>query len=550
MRTILFKRHYKIIFGLTTFIVLLVAMLGNTQIIAYTSKQQLEEEICATCYENDVDIFDDTVVHEIEILTNEDTYDSMIETFKETGEKEYFSVDVTIDGVLVENVGLRLKGNASLSTVLGVAMEDFGGDGGGKGPGDKDSDRDNGFAPPAFGEDFEDMELPEGFEPQQDFMDMMGGMGDGGKEDVPYLIKFDEFVDGQCYQGYAEIAVRTSGISDNASMLHEPITNYAIESLGIPISETSYASVQLTEDSEPIMYVLAQQVDQIFIDEYFPNSDGVLYKINQVGNDFSYLGDDPTLYLDIFSQETNVNDADYTPLIQFMKFVTEASDEEFAENLDDYFDVTAFADYLAIHNILANNDSLAGMGNNYYLYHDFDTGIFTILTWDTNESLGKLSGGMGGGGTMSGSGNVSGAETDIYWENSGDFGNFFDQFEEDSTEETSEEEVVVNDSMLPEINNSKGGDKMGMGSHLLKERFLETPEFLELYEERYEIIYEQLLGTDLLTSKVDEYADLLTGYNSTNDLFDQEAYDAAVEIVLQFLEERYQYLNNFFTGNS
>ncbi|EKD64203.1 MAG: spore coat assembly protein-like protein [uncultured bacterium] len=548
MKTFLLKRHYKLILAFIAFIafmVLLVTFLGSQQIIAYTNKQQIETELCVTCYENDIDIFDDTVVHEIQILTNDDTYDTMIETFKKTGGKEYFSVNVMIDGVLVENVGLRLKGNASLSTVLGGAMGGFGG-------GDRGGE-DDGFAPPAFGKDgempdFEDFQFPEGFEPTQEFTDAMSGsgsmmdtfgdMGDGGKEDVPYLLKFDEFVEGQCYQSYAEIAVRTSGIMANASMLHEPITNYAISSLGIPISETSYAGVQLTQDSEPIMYVLAQQVDQIFIDEYFPDSDGVLYKISQVGNDFSYLGDDPTLYADIFSQETNINDADYTPLIKFMKFVTEASDEEFAENLSDYFDVVAFADYLVIHNMLANNDSLAGMGNNYYLYYDFGTEIFTILTWDTNESLGKLSGGMGGGGMFggeNGTGSVSGAETDIYWENSGDFGKFFEQFEEDSEGEE------INDDFMLEMDDEKG-DKMGMGSHLLKERFLETSDFLELYEERYKFIYEQLFETGILTEKVDEYSDMLTKYNFENELFDQNAYDDAVQVVLDFFEARYEYL--------
>ena len=519
MKTLLIKRNYKMLLAFIAIIIFFIYALGNVRIIAYTNKQQIDNEICTTCYDNTIDIFDDSIVHEIKILTDDNTYDTLIDVFKETQEKEYVKVDVIIDGITVENVGLRVKGNASLRNVLGVSM----------GNGDMGN-----FAPKAFGQDFE---LPEGFEPPTNMQNNMptgtGSFEDqmpfnqmnGGKEDIPYLLKFDEFVEGQCYEGYSEIAIRTSGVSEDASMLQEPITNYAMNSVGIPASKTSYASIQLTEDSDPIMYTLAEQVDQLYIDKLFPDSDGVLYKINQVGNSFEYLGDDPTLYADIFEQKTNINDADMTPLIKFMKFVTTATDEEFAKDLDKYFDVTAFADYLAIHNLLANNDSLAGMGNNYYLYYDFDTGKFTTLSWDTNESLGKLSG-MGGGGEKSGSGSNNGATTNVYWENSGDFGKFFEEQEAENT--------LVEDK-------DKGG-KMGMGSHILKTRFFETPEFLELYEQRYELLYKKIFVKDLLTQKVEEYSEMITKYNEENKLVDQTEYNKAVQTVLDFIEARYEYL--------
>ena len=64
-------------------------------------------------------LFDETVVHEITVSFDQEQYDAMIDTFAETGEKEYIEATVTIDGVTYERAGLRLKGNSSLAGLGG-----------------------------------------------------------------------------------------------------------------------------------------------------------------------------------------------------------------------------------------------------------------------------------------------------------------------------------------------------------------------------------------------------------------------------------------------
>jgi spore coat protein CotH len=565
--SITFKRHYPLLLLFLAVVASSVLALGSTRIIAYVVEGQELPDGAITNYDNSTDLFDDTVVHEVVVLISEEDQERMLETYQETGEKDYFSADIIIDGVRVNNVGVRLKGNASLRTA-GGGMGMGGGrpDGGG---GDRPAPPEGGEPPEGFqrpeglelpegfqlSEGFEPPEgfqLPEGFESPEGF-EGPGGMGapnfggGEGESDLPYLVKFDEFVPGQRYQGYAEIALRTSGMGADASLLQEPVTNYALNSVGVPISQSVYASVQLT-GSEPKLYTVAEHVDQVYIDRLFPDSDGVLYKVTQVGNDFSYLGEDPSLYDGIFDQKTAEGDADLAPLIDFMRFVTEASDEEFAEQLPQRFDVVAFADYLAVHNLLANNDSLAGMGNNYYLYYDFDTEMFTILSWDSNESLGKLS--MGGG-----------ADMDIYWGSIGDmFGGLLDaaQQQEEAADETANAESPDTETLAeegdaaeaesqPAARNAGSGNFRGpggRGNHLLKERFFDTPEFLALYEERYQLLYEQIYANDLLTPRIEGFAALVTAYNAEHAIVDQDAFDAAVSSVLDFVTQRYQYLNS------
>ncbi|MBQ9010617.1 MAG: CotH kinase family protein [Clostridia bacterium] len=102
-----------------------------------------------------------------------------------------------------------------------------------------------------------------------------------------------------------------------------------------------------------------------------------------------YSDDDFDSYSNIFdSAKTKINKIDKTRLIQALK--TLSSDE--AEN-------AVFADevmrYFAVHDFLQNDDSYTGaMIHNYYLYED--DGKLAILPWDYNLAMGGFSGGTDG----------------------------------------------------------------------------------------------------------------------------------------------------------
>src|SRR5690606_30074372 len=90
--------------------------------------------------------------------------------------------------------------------------------------------------------------------------------------------------------------------------------------------------------------------------------------------------------------------------IEFLDFINNSTDEEFAEQLSDYLDVDSFAGYLAVQDLVANTDDIDGPGNNSYLHYDPDTGLMTVVAWDQNLSYGGFGGGggfaPGGGGDM------------------------------------------------------------------------------------------------------------------------------------------------------
>ncbi len=116
---------------------------------------------------------------------------------------------------------------------------------------------------------------------------------------------------------------------------------------------------------------------------------------NMGGSDvkLQYIDDNPESYSNIFSSaKTDVTEADQKRLIASLKKLSEGEDIESA------VDTEAVIRYLVVHNFMVNGDSYTGsMIHNYYLYEK--DGLLSMLPWDYNLSFGAFS--MGGSGSAS-----------------------------------------------------------------------------------------------------------------------------------------------------
>ena len=207
---------------------------------------------------------------------------------------------------------------------------------------------------------------------------------------LPWLVKFDEFIDGQRYQGLEEVVVRSSF---TATALNETLALGIVGLAGEPTQRSVHAALSVNGGDRVLRHVI-EVPDDVWEERTF-GSDGVLYKALTRGT-WQYRGEDPLAYTDSFSQETRRNRQDLQPLIDFVRFLDEADDETFASALSARLDVGSFARYLALMDLLANFDDIDGPGNNAYLRFDLDTERFRILTWDLNLAL-QGGGGMGPG---------------------------------------------------------------------------------------------------------------------------------------------------------
>ena len=111
---------------------------------------------------------------------------------------------------------------------------------------------------------------------------------------------------------------------------------------------------------------------------------------NSGGADLNYTDDDLDSYETIWDGEvTKTSQADHERVVKALKNIAEGND------LETYMDIDNLLRYMAVHVFSVNEDSLSGtMAHNYYLYES--DGKLSLIPWDYNLALGGM-GGMGGG---------------------------------------------------------------------------------------------------------------------------------------------------------
>lgn len=447
-------------------LVAVVVLFGGSRVSAWTSSERgADHRLAGTDVDGTMPLFDDGVVHEISVEIDADEYDALIESFKDEGSKVMIEATVTIDGTRIDRAGIRLKGN---STLFGL---------GGRGPG--------GFGPrPLAGRPAGDLgEPPGGGIPGGGFPGggpFAGGPGQGAAADepelLPWLIRFDAFVDGQTYEGYESIAVRPSTRSQTPeTALNEALALRLIARAGEPSQKSTYASFTFNDSKRTLRHVV-EEPGKRFAEDVFTR-DGVLYKALSTGR-FEYRGDDPLSYRDSFRQITRRKQQDLQPVLELLRWVGRATDDELAAGLDEHVDVESLARYAALHHLVLDWDDMAGPGQNYYLWYDLEDRRFRVVSWDLNLAFSRDDG-----------------------------QGIFDQ----------------------------GGFRFGgRGGNPLKERFLSIPAFRDLYRGTYADLHDRLLASG---AALDELARLERVIASGNAV-DAETLGAEAAALRALIEQR------------
>ncbi|WP_145942770.1 CotH kinase family protein [Corynebacterium glyciniphilum] len=439
------RHHWKLLVAAVAVCLAIALVFGASMVRPYITSNLVSETVITNNIEGESGLFDDGD-HTIEITFNQAEYDDMISTFQKDGEKDFISADITIDGTLIEDVALRLKGNSTLSSLSGngMGMGPGGGEGGGMGG-------------------------------------MMTQLSEDSPEELPWLISFDEYEEGRAYQGKTEIALRPAASGSDVA-LNEALALEMTAESGQTTQDYSFSSVSVNGE-ESTSRLVVDTPDTAWADDL---GDGVLYKA-RAGGSLDYIGDDPTDYEESFNQINSEGGYDLQPVMSLMKFLNQSSDEEFAEDLNDYVDTESFAEYLALQEILSNNDAMDGPGNNYYLWYDTTEKKFTVLSWDLNMALSGMMGGMGGMGGDA----AQGTEGMPQMPQGGGM-----------------PEMPENGELpqMPDRGDGEEGAGPGGGSDssILKERFLDNDEFYAMYESAYTDLYDRLIASGYATDTLEE----------------------------------------------
>ena len=259
------RHHWKPVAALLAGLTALLVLFGGARVSPFVTSasagghEQIVENIAGS-----MELYDASAAHSIELRYKERDFEKMMEAFTKDGDKEYIEADLTIDGTFIPSVGIRLKGNSTL-----MSLRQAGGNGavpGGGLPGGGQG----GF--PQF---------PQGQAPQGGTTEGQGqtqgqqgqgqtqgqgqgrqgggraqggapgGGGPGGMvqlsadrpEELPWLIKIDEYVEGRAYQGHQEISIRPG--SNAAVPLNEAVSLSSVDASGQPAQRYAFSSVKV-----------------------------------------------------------------------------------------------------------------------------------------------------------------------------------------------------------------------------------------------------------------------------------------------------------------
>jgi len=376
-------------------------------------------------------VWDAGRVHEISIDVDEDAVSAMIDTYQETQDKEWLEATVTIGGELFERAGIRLKGNSSLR-----------------------------------------------------------GVNDGtDPTDLPWLIRLDKFVDDASLDGWSELVVRSNS---TRTALNEAVALDLLEEAGLA-SEHAVASSFSVNGADARLRLVVQNLDEEWESENFA-TDGLLYKA-EAGGDWTWRGDDPEAYDEVFDQETG--DDDLTPLIDFLDFLNNSSDEDFAAGLPERLDIESFARYLAFEEVIDNFDDIDGPGNNAYLRWDAETGGFTVVAWDHNLAFGQSPGGRSPGEMPSGM--PSGMPSEMP------------------------------SGMPSEMPSGMPGGGPGGRTNVLVERFTAVEEWADLVEQAKADLVDELYDSGYAEEVLDQWVQVLT--EQAGDLVDADTVNEEADAI-------------------
>ena len=237
-----------------------------------------------------------------------------------------------------------------------------------------------------------------------------------GSLKMPFKLDFDEWeddypaIDNQRFFGFQQLSF-ANGFSD-ATYLRETLTYDLMQAAGLAASETAFYEVIIDYGEGPVslgIYTAVEVIDDTVIENAFGDDGGNIYEADGAGVSLAEGTFDQIA--DSFEKENNEDEADWSDieaLYTALHAETRTTDpEQWRADLEAVFDVDTFLNWLAVGAVVMNWDTYGAMAHNYYLYNNPETGQLVWLPWDHNMTLGS-GGGMGGRNDAGGGGQAGG----------------------------------------------------------------------------------------------------------------------------------------------
>lgn len=322
-----------------------------------------------------------TDIISVEIIADEADWQNMLNS---AASEQYIMADVIVNGTKFQNVGVRPKGNSSLTQVAS-------------------SDSDRYSFRLQFDEYIKDQTC---FGLESFVVNNMLGDNTYMKEYVSYELMKEIGVDAP-YFGYADIKVNGEswGLYLAVELYNDSFEQRVYKDTSGMLYNVKSMDMGGNQTEQPGGNIMQQRPDNFNFsppsgaDNSAPpaqidignNSSGINFGVRggrgSSGGSLEYTDDNTESYGAIFNNVVGKGtDSDYQRVVQALKALSEGKE------LETYFDVDQILRYLAAHTIVVNLDSYSSsMAQNYYIYER--EGKITILPWDYNLAWGGFQSG-------------------------------------------------------------------------------------------------------------------------------------------------------------
>jgi spore coat protein H len=208
---------------------------------------------------------------------------------------------------------------------------------------------------------------------------------------LPFRLDFDEMQDRfpevskQRFLGFKALSL-SNGFSD-PSLIREKVMADLFREGGVRAARTGFVRLYVDRGDGPEyfgLYDLTEVPGKAMLRSQFGNDDGNLYKPQGVGAQLA------TFDKASFEKKTNEDAGDYSDVQRLIAALNgDRSDAaRWRQELEAVFDVKTFTAWLAINTVAGNWDAYGQMAHNYYLYADpANGGRLTWIPWDHDLSL-------------------------------------------------------------------------------------------------------------------------------------------------------------------
>ncbi len=205
-----------------------------------------------------------------------------------------------------------------------------------------------------------------------------------------FKVSFNTFVSGRKFYGLEKMNL--NGEHNDPVVSRSKVCWDLLRAFDIPAPRSNHVRVFINQEYYGL-YVNVEHIDEEFVDSRFGNQDGNLYKCLWPA-DLDYLGTDPDLYKiqqgdrRVYALKTNKQQDDYSDLAHFIDVLNNTPVDELKCALQPVFNVEDYLKIMAVDVMTSNWDGYIFNKNNFYLYHNTESGKFEYIPYDLDNTFG------------------------------------------------------------------------------------------------------------------------------------------------------------------